>query len=200
MERLAEWMDKELEGCRHLFVVSRIQVVYVNSTLVEAAFGYLPGQQDLEDDFKDQWLSRTHKEERLRLIHRLLRFSEKTGCRTTIVSRRARRGARLRTVGAGGLRQRGGERHQPAYFLSDGAPPPPRTHRLRNGEGDGRQRGGRRPGHHRPDDEVSLPYSAFRCSAIGSVWSWTRRAAVWAKWYVEGEEDPYTKVVHPIRE
>jgi hypothetical protein len=22
---------------------------------------------------------------------------------------------------------------------------------------------------------------------------------VWAKWYVEGDEDPYTKVVHPIR-
>jgi hypothetical protein len=23
---------------------------------------------------------------------------------------------------------------------------------------------------------------------------------VWAKWYVEGKEDPYTKVVHPIDE
>src|SRR3546814_12477770 len=34
-----------------------------------------------------------------------------------------------------------------------------------NGEGDGRQRGGRRPGHHRPDDDVSVPYSAFRCEA-----------------------------------
>ena len=79
-------MDEKLEGCRHLFVVSSIPVVYVNSNLVEAAFGFLPGQQDLEDDFKDQWLSRTHKEERLRLIHRLLRFSEKSGCRVTIVS------------------------------------------------------------------------------------------------------------------
>jgi hypothetical protein len=83
---LQGWMDKELEGCRHLFVVSSIPVVYVNSNLVEAAFGFLPGQQDLEDDFKDQWLSRTHKEERLRLIHRLLRFSERSNCRVTIVS------------------------------------------------------------------------------------------------------------------
>ncbi len=23
---------------------------------------------------------------------------------------------------------------------------------------------------------------------------------VWAKWYVEGEEEPYTKVIHPIGE
>ena len=99
---LQEWMDKELEGCRHLFVVSSIPVVYVNSNLVEAAFGFLPGQQGLEDDFKDQWLSRTHKEERLRLIHRLLRFSEKTGCpHVDRLGRRARRGARLPTVGAG---------------------------------------------------------------------------------------------------
>jgi hypothetical protein len=32
-------------------------------------FGFLPGQQDLEDDFKDQWRTRTHKEERPRLVH-----------------------------------------------------------------------------------------------------------------------------------
>src|SRR5918993_3636951 len=83
---LQEWMDKELKDCKHLFVVSSIPVVYVNSNLVEAVFGFLPGQQDLEDDFRDQWLSRTHQEERLRLVHRLLNFSKERGCRVTIVS------------------------------------------------------------------------------------------------------------------
>ena len=105
-----EWMDKELNGCRHLFVVSSIPVVYVNSNLVEAAFGFLPGQQDLEDDFKDQWLSLTHKEERLRLIHRLSEIFGEDGLpHNDRLGRCARRGARLPTVGTGRLRQREAE-------------------------------------------------------------------------------------------
>ena len=51
-------MRKELEGCIHLLVVSSIPVIYVNANLIEAVFGFLPGQQDLEDDFRDQWLAR----------------------------------------------------------------------------------------------------------------------------------------------
>jgi hypothetical protein len=27
-----------------------------------------------------------------------------------------------------------------------------------------------------------------------------KESRVWAKWYVEGKEEPYTKVVHPIDE
>jgi hypothetical protein len=84
--RVQAWMCDAAKGCKHLLVMSSIPVVYINANMLEAAFGILPGQQDMEDDFKDQWLSRTHQEERLRLIHRLLRFSKDTGCRVTIVS------------------------------------------------------------------------------------------------------------------
>jgi phosphodiesterase/alkaline phosphatase D-like protein len=84
--RVWQWMDDEAQGCHHLLVMSSIPVVYVNSNMLEAAFGILPGQQALEDDFKDQWRSRTHQEERLRVIHRLLKFSKETKCRVTIVS------------------------------------------------------------------------------------------------------------------
>ena len=83
---LRDWMHEELDGCRHLLLVSSIPVVYVNATLVETVFGIVPGSQGLEDDFKDQWLSRSHQEERLRLIHRLLDFSRESRCRVTIVS------------------------------------------------------------------------------------------------------------------
>ena len=162
---LQEWMDEELEGCRHLFVVSSIPVVYVNSNLVEAAFGFLPGQQDLEDDFKDQWLSRAHKEERLRLIHRLLRFSEKSGCRVTIVSG----DVHVAALGYVQSARNGFANEEPnvinQLISSAIVHPAARTHRLRDGEGDGRQRGGGRPGHHRPDDEFSLHYPALHGEA-----------------------------------
>ena len=43
-------------------------------------------QQALEDDLKDHWHSRSHKVERLRLIHRLLQFAEKKETRVTLLS------------------------------------------------------------------------------------------------------------------
>ncbi len=49
-------------------------------------FGFLPGQQELEDDLRDHWTSPPHLQERLRSVHRLLKFSAETECRVTILS------------------------------------------------------------------------------------------------------------------
>ena len=198
---LQEWMDEELEGCRHLFVVSSIPVVYVNSNLVEAAFGFLPGQQDLEDDFKDQWLSRTHKEERLRLIHRLLRFSEKSGCRVTIVSG----DVHVAALGYVQSARNGFANEEPNVInqLISSAivhPPPPGlvVYAMELVMADN-------------VEEVDRGITA-RMMSFPSITqhfmakrNWLsleldEEDRVWAKWYVEGKEEPYTKVVHPIDE
>jgi hypothetical protein len=198
---LQEWMDEKLEGCRHLFVVSSIPVVYVNSNLVEAAFGFLPGQQDLEDDFKDQWLSRTHKEERLRLIHRLLRFSKKSGCRVTIVSG----DVHVAALGYVQSARDGFANEEPNVInqLISSAivhPPPPGliVYAMEKVMADN-------------VEEVDRGITArmMRFPSIAQHFiakrNWLsleldKDSRVWAKWYVEGKEEPYTKVVHPIDE
>ena len=198
---LQGWIEKELDGCRHLFVVSSIPVVYVNSNLVEAVFGFLPGQQDLEDDFKDQWRSRTHKEERLRLIHRLLRFSEKSGCRATIVSGDVH-------VAALGLVQSardGSANEEPNVInqLISSAivhPPPPGliVYAMEKVMADNVEEVDRGI----TARMMKFPFSSQHFIAKRNWLSLEldEESRVWAKWYVESEEEPYTKVVHPIGE
>ncbi|MBK7830230.1 hypothetical protein [Nannocystis sp.] len=79
------WIDRQ-EGLRHLIVMTSIPVVYVDLGAVEDALGFMPGQQELEDDLRDHWSSRGHHGERLRLIHRLLDFGKARATRVTIVS------------------------------------------------------------------------------------------------------------------
>jgi hypothetical protein len=198
---LQEWMDKELEGCRHLFVVSSIPVVYVNSNLVEAAFGFLPGQQDLEDDFKDQWLSRTHKEERLRLIHRLLKFSQKSGCRATIVSG----DVHVAALGYVQSARDGSANEKPNVInqLISSAivhPPPPGliVYAMEKVMADNVEEVDRGI----TARMMKFPFSAQHFIAKRNWLSLEldEESRVWAKWYVEGEKEPYTKVVHPIGE
>ncbi len=85
-EALRGWMRENLAGCKHLLVVSSIPVVYVDANMLESALGLVPGQQDLEDDFRDQWQSRAHLRERLGLIHDLFDIAKDSHCRPTIVS------------------------------------------------------------------------------------------------------------------
>lgn len=60
--------------------------MYPGFQLIERALGLLPGAQELEDDVRDHWTSRPHREERLRLIHRLLAFARIANCRITLLS------------------------------------------------------------------------------------------------------------------
>jgi hypothetical protein len=80
-----DWLDG-LKGCTHLLLMSSIPVVHPDFGAIERILGIFPGQQELEDDLKDHWLSRTHKTERLRLIHRLLNYARERACRVTILS------------------------------------------------------------------------------------------------------------------
>jgi hypothetical protein len=161
----------------------------------------LPGQQDLEDDFKDQWLSRTHKEERLRLIHRLLSFSEKSGCRVTIVSG----DVHVAALGYVQSARNGFANEEPNVInqLISSAivhPPPPGliVYAMELVMADN-------------VEEVDRGITA-RMMSFPSITqhfmakrNWLsleldEEDRVWAKWYVEGKEEPYTKVVHPIDE
>jgi PhoD related phosphatase len=70
----------------HLFVMSSIPVVHPDLSWAENFFDWLPGQQELEDDLHDHWNSPAHKEERVRLIHRLLDTAQGKDIRTTLIS------------------------------------------------------------------------------------------------------------------
>jgi len=80
-----EWMQGQ-NYKKHLVIMASIPVVHPDFGLMESVLGFLPGQQELEDDLKDHWTSRTHKTERLRFIHRLLRFAREKNCRVTLIS------------------------------------------------------------------------------------------------------------------
>ena len=82
-----DWLSaQEAAGVmKHLFVMSSIPVVHPSFELLEKLLGIFPGQQELEDDLRDHWTSKSHRGERLRLIHRLLQASAK-GIRVTLLS------------------------------------------------------------------------------------------------------------------
>lgn len=203
-DRLQAWMEELREGpgnagCRHLLVMSGIPVVNADLTLLEAALDLRPGRQRMEDDLKDQWLSRAHRQERLRLIHRLLRFSHEAGCRVTLVSGDAH-------VAFQGYLQ--SERHPAACAeanvinqLTSSAmvnlPPPALVvymmERLLAGKVEEVDRG------------ITARLSKFIGTSrrILGARNWLsltvdERQCIWAEWYVEGEEKPYTKVIHPV--
>jgi hypothetical protein len=182
----------------HLFVMSSIPLVYVNTNMLEAAFGWLPGQQDLEDDFKDQWLSRTHQEERIRLIHRLLKFSKETSCRVTVVS------GDVHVAALGYIQSERDPQVDEAnvinQFISSAMvhTPPPGVvlYMMEKVMGD-------------KVEEVDRGISARMLKFPGTskrflgARNWLslildEQSRVWGEWYVEGETTPYTKVVHPV--
>jgi PhoD related phosphatase len=197
--QVRQWMDDEAQGCDHLLVMSSIPVVYVNANMLEAAFGLLPGQQDLEDDFKDQWLSRTHQEERLRLIHRLLKFSKETRCRVTIVSGDVHVGALgyIQSERDGGAADASSVINQ---LISSGMVHTPPAgiivYMMEQVMGD------------KVEDVdrgitarmLKFPGSPHRFIGARNWLSLTldEQHRIWAEWYVEGEAHPYTKVIHPV--
>jgi hypothetical protein len=196
---LRDWMHEELKGCRHLLLVSSIPVVYVNATLVETVFGIVPGSQGLEDDFKDQWLSRAHQEERLRLIHRLLDFSRESRCRVTIVS------GDVHLAASGYIQSaREGFPHEEEnvvnQLISSGIVHPPplglivaAMERVMGEAVEEVDRGIIARMTRFPfTDQHFVPKRNWLSLEVDE------QDRIWVKWYVEGEPEPYTKVVHPI--
>jgi len=208
--RLQTWLVEELpekgnaensrpRGCKHLLVMSSIPIVNANLNLLETTFDIQPGQQRIEDDLKDQWLSRAHQQERLRLIHRLLRFSKESGCRVTIISGDAH------TASLGYIQSE----REPATCaeanvinqLTSSAmvnlPPSALViymmEKILSGKVEEVDRG------------ITARLSKFPGTSrrILGARNWLsltldEQPCIWAEWYVEGEEKPYTKVIHPV--
>lgn len=205
-----DWMNAEFvekantnspaqSPCKHLLVMSSLPVVYFNLNMIEVAFRLLPGQQELEDDLKDQWLSQTHQGERLRLIHRLLKFSKESGCRVTILS------GDVHIAALGYIQsQRDSAVFDEANVINQlissaivNIPPPSIIlYMMEKILGDKIEE---------IDRDITARMLKFPGTAqrfIGAR-NWLaltldEQDRLWAEWHVEGEEAPYTKVVHPV--
>lgn len=208
--RLQAWMEEELtekrmpdhsrrKACRHLLVMSGIPIVNANLNLLEAALEIRPGQQKMEDDLKDQWLSRAHQQERLRLIHRLLHFSKESCCRVTIVS---------------------GDAHAAflGYIQSDREPAAPAEARVINQLTSSamvnlpppalvifmleKMFGGKTEEVDRGITARLLKFPGTSRRILGAR-NWLsltvdEKSCIWAEWYAEGHRKPYAKVIHPV--
>jgi hypothetical protein len=197
-----QWIDNQ-KGLEHLFVMSSIPVVHPSFTLLESLLGLLPGDQDIEDDLKDHWSSRLHQAERVRFVHRLLKFAADKGTRVTILSGDVH-------IAALGIieSRRGGQASDNSQVInqltSSGIvhPAPPaliafalerlfdNTEQLDRGITASMER---------------FPGTQKRF-LVGRNWLSLEPdppeglGRIWANWFVEGgdEKVPYTKVIHPV--
>ncbi|MEI7698509.1 MAG: hypothetical protein WCK86_01830 [Planctomycetia bacterium] len=89
LSAVLDWVDQTAKRAippKHLLIMLSLPLMYPGFSWLESGLRLLPGAQDLEDDVRDHWTSAPHREERLRLIHRLLNFSARSGCQVTILS------------------------------------------------------------------------------------------------------------------
>ena len=184
--------------CKHLLVMSSIPVVYLDLAALETSFSWIPGQQELEDDLLDHWRAGPHRAERLRLIHRLLRFAEKKKCRVTILSGDVH-------VGALGVLEstRGGASGSNATVINQLIssaivhPGPPRLILYVYGK-----LAEKVEAVDRGITARMIEFPATDRAFIGTRnWLSLKMDSdhrVWAEWRAEKEDQPYTKVIHPV--
>jgi hypothetical protein len=109
---------------KHLIVMLSLPIMYPSFALLETGLHWFPGNQDLEDDVRDHWTSPRHREERIRLIQRLLKFSDKTKCQVTVVSGDVHVGAASTITANAGNGQATTVIHQLISSAMVNAPPP----------------------------------------------------------------------------
>jgi hypothetical protein len=195
-----DWLDglpaAEKNGPKHLFIMSSIPVAYPDFSLLENALGMFPGRQELEDDLQDHWTSVPHRQERLRLIHRLLDFSARNQCRVTLLSGDVHVGA----VGVIQSARQGAETatHVINQLTSSGivhpAPPGMVLFFLENVTG-------KNMSDDRDINSAIVEIPGTRHHFIGAR-NWLALAPdvegrYWANWHAEREKYPFTKVIHP---
>lgn len=191
-----KWLDAQT--CKHMLIMSSIPVVHPTFGLLEKMLGFLPGQQELEDDLRDHWTSQPHLQERLRMVHRLLRFSADKKCRVTILS---------------------GDVHVAAVGVieSDRNDVPPNARVINQLTSSGIV-------HPAPPAMVRY-FLEQACKSVETIDrgitaamyefpATTRRLIgarnfltlepddkdrLWANWWVENEADPTTKTIHPVQ-
>lgn len=184
----------QVRGAKHLLVLSSIPVVYPNFKAVEAVLGWMPGEQELEDDLRDHWRTASHQGERLRLIHRLLAFAKGNGTRVTILSGDVH-------VGACGVIEstRSDSEAVINQLVSTGVVhPPPQAlvafllDKLLAGYVDEVDRG---------ITARMLPFPGTT-RKLRPARNWLSLSAddqqrLWAEWWFEGDRTSTTKVIHP---
>ena len=165
--------------------------------MLEAALGIFPGRQELEDDLKDHWTSVPHRQERLRMIHRLLDFSAKNACRVTLLSGDVHVGA-IGTVRSTRTSADDSSTRVITQLTSSGivhpAPPGMVLFFLENVTGKDMS----------DDRDISseiVEIPGTRNHFIGAR-NWLALAPdaehrYWANWHAENEPYPYTKTIHP---
>ena len=197
-DRLEAFAAQPNHGCKHLYVLSSIPVVHPDLSLVERTFNILPGQQELEDDLKDHWHSVSHKQERIRLVRRLLDFSRDSRIRVTILSGDVHVGA----VGVIESDRSGvtGDNANVINQLTSSAivhPPPPALMayalEFLSGTPETVDRGVTATLANFPG--TSQKFIGAR-NWLGLEPDDTNR--VWANWYIENKGDVYTKVINPV--
>jgi hypothetical protein len=193
-----DWLDTLTADCTHLLVMSSIPVVYPEFTELEKALSIFPGQQELEDDLRDQWNSVPHKQERLRLIHRLLDFSGSRQNRVTLLSGDVHVGALglIRDLRSDG----GGTGQEIIQLTSSGIiHPPPQGVALFFLE----NAVGKEMSTDRDINSVMVEFPGTRQFYIGAR-NWLAlepdaQRRIWANWHIEGEPHPYTQVILPVK-
>lgn len=189
-----QWLGA-LQNRKHLLVMSGIPVVYPDFALIENVLGFIPGRQELEDDLRDHWCSRSHRTERLRLIHRLLDWSVEKQCRVTILSG----DVHVAAVGYVESTRNGTGANASiiTQLVASGIvhPPPPGVAmfflKTIGDTVDQVDRG-------ITAQMTDFPGSRDRFIAARNWLSLTPddQHRLWAEWHVEGVPKPYTKVIH----
>ncbi|MDR2852657.1 MAG: alkaline phosphatase family protein [Burkholderiaceae bacterium] len=198
-EKVYNWLDS-LNNLDHLIILSSIPLIYTDFNSVENVLGIFPGQQELEDDLRDHWLSRSHKEERLRFIHRLLSFAQQKKIRPTVLSGDVHLAA-LGVVESN--RTTGADLTDVINQLISSAivhPPPPAImlFALRNLLS--------------KEEDVDRGVTARMINFPGTQYNFIGKRnflllnpdgkdkgnRLWANWHVDNEPEPFVKVIHPI--
>ncbi|GIT91582.1 hypothetical protein JANAI62_20390 [Jannaschia pagri] len=86
----------------HTFVLSSVPLLGPRLSLVERVMGWLPGIQKYEDDLRDQWQSRAHRDAWVRVLHLVSRMARSAEARVTALSGEIHLATRAEMALAGG--------------------------------------------------------------------------------------------------
>lgn len=97
---LPRWLDR-FAGCRHLFILSSVPLLYPDIGGIERFVARLPFRIGYEDDLRDQWRSHAHAFEWRRMLAMLSGYARRNDCRITILSGEVHAGGRARLTSGG---------------------------------------------------------------------------------------------------
>jgi hypothetical protein len=200
MDELVAWIDglaTQPVKPKHLILMLSLPLMYPSFQMLETALGFMPGTWDLEDDLRDHWTSRPHKEERLRLIHRLLNFARTAQCRITILSGDVHVAA-LGTITANQLTDNSNVNviNQLISSALVNAPPPATAVFFLNHVASWTEDIDRNIiGEMKTYPGTSTTFIPKRNWLSLQPDSQNR---LWANLHAEGEDHPYVKVIHPV--